>query len=67
MVTLHNSASTLRMRQERIDHSLLHAHSHITRAVAAMDSCFALVGAHQHGIANGSMKSVPKDGRRNLV
>ena len=31
-----------------------HAHNHITRAVAAMDSCFALVGAHQHGIAVGS-------------
>ena len=34
---------------------LTHAHSHITRAcaVAAMDSCFALIGAHQHGIAVG--------------
>ena len=31
-----------------------HAHNHITRAVAAMDSCFALIGAHQHGIAVGS-------------
>ena len=30
---------------------LTHAHSHITRAVAVMDSCFALIGAHQHGIA----------------
>ena len=28
---------------------LTHAHSHITRTVAAMDSCFALVRAHQHG------------------
>ena len=27
-----------------------HAHSHITWAGAAMDSCFALIGAHQHGI-----------------
>ena len=26
--------------------------THITRAVAAMDRCFALVGAHQHGIVN---------------
>ena len=26
-------------------------HSHITWAVEAMDSCFALTGAHQHGIA----------------
>ena len=34
---------------------LTHAHNHITRAVAAMDSCFPLVGAHQHGIAVGSM------------
>ena len=34
---------------------LTHAHNHITRVVAAMDSCFALVGAHQHGIAVGSM------------
>ena len=36
---------------------LTHAHNHITRAVAAMDSCFALVGAHQHGIAVGSKHS----------
>ena len=28
---------------------LTHAHNHITRAVAAMGSCFALIGAHQHG------------------
>ena len=34
---------------------LTHAHSHITLAVAAMDSCFALIGAHQHGIAAQSM------------
>ena len=34
---------------------LTHAHKHITRAVAAMDSCFALIGAHQHGIAVQSM------------
>ena len=26
-----------------------HAHNHIAPAVAAMDSCFALIGAHQHG------------------
>ena len=30
---------------------LTHAHSHITRAVAAMDSCFGLVRPQQHGIA----------------
>ena len=29
-----------------------HAHNHITRAVAARDSYFALLGAHQHGIAS---------------
>ena len=27
------------------------AYNHITSAVAAMYSCFALIGAHQHGIA----------------
>ena len=27
---------------------LTYAHNHITRAVAAMDCCFALTGAHQH-------------------
>ena len=32
---------------------LTHAHSHITRAVAAMDSCFDLVRPHQLGIAVG--------------
>ena len=31
-----------------------HAHNHNTRALAAMDSYFALNGAHQHGIAVGS-------------
>ena len=34
---------------------LTHAHSHITRAVAAMGNCFALFGAHYHGITVGSM------------
>ena len=29
----------------RYDQYLAHAHNHITRAVAAMDSCFAFVGA----------------------
>ena len=32
---------------------LLHVHSHITWAVASLDSCFTLTGAHQHGIAVG--------------
>ena len=27
---------------------LTHTYSHITRAVAAMESCFALIKAHQH-------------------
>ena len=30
---------------------LTHAHSHITRVVAAMDSCFVLVRTQHHGIA----------------
>ena len=37
----------------RPSHYLTYAHSHITQAVAAMGSCFALTGAHQHGIAIG--------------
>ena len=28
-------------------HNLTHAHNHFTPAVTAMDSCFALIGAHQ--------------------
>ena len=40
MYQLCGMASTLRML----------AYNHITPAVAAMDSCFALIGAHQHGI-----------------
>ena len=36
-------------------HYLMHAHIHITPAVAVMDSCFALMGAHQHGILIRSM------------
>ena len=30
---------------------LTHAHSHMSWAVAAMHSCLALIGAHQHGLA----------------
>ena len=37
----------------RPSHYLTYAHSHITRAVTAMGSCFTLTGAHQHGIAIG--------------
>ena len=42
----------------RYSHYLTHAHNHITCEVEAMDSCFALVRAHQHGIAVGSMNGV---------
>ena len=34
---------------------LMHAYSHITRWVAAMDNCFALTEAHHHGIIVRSM------------
>ena len=37
----------------RPGHYLTHAPGHITRAVEAMDSCFALTWAHQHGRAVG--------------
>ena len=43
------------IHQSRPGHCFTHAHSHITWAGAAMHSCFALIGAHQHGIAVGSM------------
>ena len=42
-------------------HNLTHAHNHITRAVAAMDNCFALIRANRCGIAVESMS------RRTLV
>ena len=32
----------------------MHAHNHITLAVAAMDRWFAIIGAHQLGRADGS-------------
>ena len=35
----------------RPGHHLTHVPDHITRAVEAMDSCFALTWAHQHGRA----------------
>ena len=41
---------------------LTHAHNHITRAVAAMESYFVLIGAHQLGIAVG-----PKNGEKPRV
>ena len=42
MVMLHSST---------YDQCLTHAHSHITSAVAGMDSSFALIRPHQHGIS----------------
>ena len=42
----------------RVSTKLRHAHSHITRAVAAMDSCFGLVRPHQHGIAVAQKKAL---------
>ena len=36
------------IHQSRPGQCFTHAHSRITRAVEAMDSCFALIGAHQH-------------------
>ena len=43
------------MAYSRPGQYLTHALSHITPAMAAMDSCFTLIGAHQRGIAVGSM------------
>ena len=39
----------------RLGQYLSHAHSHFTRAVAATDTCFALIGAHQRGKVVGLM------------
>ena len=38
---------------------LTHAHSHISWAVTAMDSCLALISAHQHGIQLITRTPVP--------
>ena len=43
------------IHQPRPGQYLTHTHNHITRAVATMDSCFTLIGAHQRGIAVRSM------------
>ena len=48
-------ASDILKHQPRGLQYLTHAHSHITLAVAAMDSCFVLVRTHQHGIAPGQV------------
>ena len=37
--------------------TLTHAHNHMTRAVAAMDSCFVFIRTHQHGITPGERSS----------
>ena len=53
------------MKKKQMTHSntnpqsgqyLTHAHSHITRAVADLDSYFGRVRPHQHGIAVGQKK-----------
>ena len=44
----------------RYGHYLTHALNHITRAVAAMDSFFALIGAHQHGTTVGPLYGKPQ-------
>ena len=41
---------------EHHGHYLTLAETHITWVVVAMDSCFGLVGRHQHGIAVGKKK-----------
>ena len=51
----HSSTPEARIPTQPYSQYLTHAHNNITPAVAAMDSCFALMGAHQHGIAVGSM------------
>ena len=42
---------------------LTRAHSHITRVVATMDSCFAFVRTHQHGISVGPLNEQRIDQR----
>ena len=34
----------------RLASTVTHVHKHIAQAVAVKDSCFALIGAHQHSI-----------------
>ena len=46
---------------------LTHTHSHITRAVAAKDSCYGLVSPHQHGIAVGRSRAFSPDGYTMLM
>ena len=44
-------ASDTRTSTHGIASISMHTHSYITRAVAAMDSCFTLIRVHQHDIA----------------
>ena len=53
----------------RFGQYLTHAHSHIARAVAAMEwqPCFGLVWPHQHGIAVGQKRGPQRRFRVNLI
>ena len=55
VITIPSKCTEAHVPTPRYGQYLTHAHNHITQAVAAMDSCFALIGAHQHGIAVGPM------------
>ena len=46
---------------------LMHKHSHITRAVAAKDSCFSLVSPHQHGLAVSRSRAFSPDKAKTAV
>ena len=50
-----NFSTVAHVPTPRYGYYLTHAHSHITPAVAAMVSCFALIEAHQHSITVGFM------------
>ena len=44
-------------------HYLTHAHNHITPVVAAVDSCVAPIGAHQHGAAARSISGQTRESK----
>ena len=46
-----NLSTKAQILTPRYGQYLTHVHNHITLAGAAMDSCFAVIGAHQDGIA----------------
>ena len=56
VITIPSKCTEAHVPTPRYGQYLTHPHNHITRAVAVMDSCFTLIGAHQHGIAVGPMK-----------